>query len=531
MDFQATSGAKALTRLTPAQHEAVFADDPRLAVFAGAGAGKTRVLTLRAARLVDDGADPAHLLVVTFSRKAAQELRQRLWRLGVEGVRAGTFHATALELLEISRAERGQAPPKLISDRRKVLERVAAKVPTIRGTNVGLLLDSELTWAKSLGLTPVEYRDAAQRTQRQNRLDVDAVALVWDAYEQNKRRQGYVDFDDLILEAAVALDDPRFADAIHWRSRHILVDEFQDVNPSQFDLVTRLLTPSTTLFCVGDPNQSIYGFNGATPSLLRNLETTLPGTRIIVLDANHRSTPEIVSAATSVLSPEDRRDIHATQQSGTLPELIALDDDVAEAAWVARRALRTKEPGGKWRSMAILARTNAQLARFEEACNSLGIPTERLAPEQRLALEIKADADAPRPGGPSEAPRDAIALGTFHRAKGLEWPTVFVTGVSEGFVPHLGATNAEALDEERRLLYVALTRAERRLFVTWAARKDGEESSRAPARRRSRFLDEFERHLEVLKGVTRGAPSANGAVRAGQLRQLLEDKKNASTNS
>ena len=116
-------------RLTAAQHEAVFSEEPRLAVHAAAGAGKTRVLTLRVARMVEEGIDPSQLLVVTFSRKAAQELRRRLWKLEVEGVRAGTFHATALELVEISRAEQGLAPVRLITDRRRALERVAATLP------------------------------------------------------------------------------------------------------------------------------------------------------------------------------------------------------------------------------------------------------------------------------------------------------------------------------------------------------------------------------------------------------------------
>ena len=294
MDDGTPQGPDPYARLTPAQREAVFATEPRLAVFAGAGAGKTRVLTLRAARLVDDSVDPATLLVVTFSRKAAQELRRRLWSLGVEGVRAGTFHRTALELLEISRAERGQSPPTLISDRRSALERVAASVSTVAtGSHVGIQLDTELTWAKSIGLSPVDYADAARAAQRRTRLNPDVIALLWEKYEANKQRQSMFDFDDLISEATAALRDPTFAAAIHWRSRHVLVDEFQDVNPAQFELVEHLVSPTTTLFCVGDPNQSIYGFNGAQPSLLRDLHHSMPGTRLILLDANHRSTPEL----------------------------------------------------------------------------------------------------------------------------------------------------------------------------------------------------------------------------------------------
>ena len=516
--------ADPFARLTTAQREAVFATDDKLCVYAGAGAGKTRVLTLRAARLVDEGVDPAHLLVLTFSRKAAQELRTRLWQLGIEGVRAGTFHRTALELIEIRRAELGLPPARLIADRPRALERVADSVAESKVSHVGMVLDTEITWAKSHGLEPEEYPSAAQQSTRRTRVSPDVIALVWDAYERNKARQGFVDFDDLILEATAALDDPGFASAIHWRSRHLLIDEFQDVNPSQFRLIERLLSPTTTLFCVGDPNQSIYGFNGADASLLRTLDTSLPGTRVLALDTNHRSTPEIVNSAIAVLPEGDQRTITTTQQPGPIPELMGCGDDDEEANFVARRAQALKEPSGRWKSMAVLARTNAQLERFETAFASRGIPTVRLAPDLARASDVK-DSSTPRPGQPAEEPIDGVALGTFHRAKGLEWPTVFVVGVSDGFVPHVGATTPEAKAEEQRLLYVALTRAERALVVTWAERKDATESTRMPSRARSPFLDPFERHLSVLQAERRPSPSTSGAARASQLRQALEARK------
>ena len=512
-----------LARLTPSQREAVLADDPRLAVYAGAGAGKTRVLTLRPARLVEEGADPSHVLVVTFSRKASQELRNRLWRLGVQDVRAGTFHRTALDIMEIRRAEIGQGPPRLLSDRRGALERIGDALPSARTTGAGAALDTEVTWAKANLLSPAEYIEAARVTRRRTRLAPEIIGEVYENYELHKSRQGMVDFDDLIIEATTALADPTFAAAVHWRTRHVLVDEFQDVNAAQFEFVRRLLGSSATFFCVGDPNQSIYGFNGSDPNLLRQLEMHLPGTRVISLNANHRSTPEIVLSAQCVLPPADVRPLEATQQSGPAPVLFAATDDEDEARFVAQKAWATRGPGGHWRSIAVLARTNAQLAAVETALKAAGIPNVRLAPDLARASDVTAN-QTPRPGTESQNESDAVILGTFHRAKGLEWPTVFVIGTSDGYVPHVGASSPEATDEERRLLYVAMTRAERHLFVSWAARPISEEDRRAPSRRRSPFLEPFERHLATLDTHQPALITEKGARRASQLRRQLAER-------
>jgi len=524
-DGPATSSTLALDRLTSAQRDAVTSHDDRLAVFAGAGAGKTRVLTLRVARMVDEGVDPAHILVVTFSRKAAQELRTRLWRLDVEGVRSGTFHRTALELLEVHRSQQGLAPPQLITDRRRMIERQLSKSPATRQTNTGMIADTEISWGKSWGLNPVSYLDAAARSQRRPAPGIDAVAEIWSVYETAKRRQGMLDFDDLIIDATKALEDPQFAAAIHWRSRHVLVDEFQDVNQMQCRLVERLLTPSTSLFCVGDPNQSIYGFNGADPNLLRHLEDRISGTRIITLDANHRSTPEIVEAATGVLPLADQRAISTTQAPGAVPEILAFDDDRSEAAFTATKARDLHGPGGRWRSIAILARTNAQLTIVAEELQAAGIPSEPLAPELRPASDLAVAPDRSRQPMPAATPSDAVALGTFHRAKGLEWPYVIVIGASDGLVPHAGATSDAALDEERRLLYVALTRAERDLTVTWSRRRDSSSGQRGSARRRSPFLDPLERSINAMKATRRPTSSKTGAARVAELRRQLDEAR------
>ena len=369
-----------LARLTPAQLEAVTAIHPRLAVLAGAGAGKTTVLTLRVREMVEAGIDPHQLLVVTFSRRAAQELRDRLWRLGVEGVRSGTFHATALELLEIRRAEQGLGPPRILPDRRRSLARMLESIGRTMARSTPATLDTEISWAKGHGLEPRTYEDGVRRAQRRSSIAPKVVAELWGRYEEGKGRSGMLDFDDLIIDAAESLRDPSFAKAINWRTRHVLVDEFQDVSPMQFRLVERLITPDTTLFCVGDPNQSIYGFNGADPALLANLAASYADLRTIALDDNHRSTPEIVAAASTVLPAGERRVSASTQSTGKPPRIVACADDAAEAAMVVESIASRRGPGTPWRSHAVRARTHAQLKAVAPACEAAGVPFALLAP-------------------------------------------------------------------------------------------------------------------------------------------------------
>ena len=517
----------ALARLTPAQREAVSATEPRLAVLAGAGAGKTTVLTLRVHEMVASGIDPFNLLVVTFSRRAAQELRTRLWQLGVEGVRAGTFHATALELLEVRRAEQGLAPPRILPDRRRSLARMLESIGRTLPRSAPAALDTEISWAKGHGLEPRTYEDGARRAGRRTSLAPKVVAELWSRYEDGKRRSAMLDFDDLIVDAAEALRDPTFAAAIHWRTRHVLIDEFQDVSPMQFRLVERLLTPSTTLFCVGDPNQSIYGFNGADPALLATLGTSFPDLRTIALDDNHRSTPEIVRAAAAVLPPGDRRPSTASRSTGRPPTIVACDDDQAEATMVAATIAAERRPGATWGSTAVLARTNAQLARIATACEAAGVPHRLLAPDVSDADTSALDV-SPRQRGWQEdevEDPDAVVLATFHRSKGLEWQRVFVIGVSDGLVPHAAATTPAAVAEEQRLLYVALTRAGHDLTVSWARRRDGEERRGSPERTVSPLLHAMAEELARQEAEALPAPVERATAHLASMRRRVAEAR------
>lgn len=506
-----------LDRLTRSQQEAVTAEDQRLCVIAGAGAGKTTVLTLRVSELVEGGVDPSHILVVTFSRRAAQELRERLWQLEVEGVRCGTFHATALELVEVRRSQQGLPPVALLPDRRRSLARMLEREGWRLPRSAPASLDTEISWAKGRAISPSAYELAAQRARRRPSIPLAQVAAAWARYEEGKARHRMLDFDDLIAEAAAALEDEGFARAVRWRTRHLLVDEFQDVSPAQMRLAELLLAPDSSLFCVGDPNQSIYAFNGADPALIASLEQRFPGLRTIALDANHRSSPEIVEAASAVLPPEERREVLATASTGGIPTIACHADDRAEAIAVGRRHLELHRPGGRHDASAVLARTNAQLDVVERALADLGIPTRRLAPD--LSADEPSSPLARRAGLVEE--EDGVVLATFHRAKGLEWPNVFVVGASDGFVPHVAAATEAAVDEERRLLYVALTRAEQCLSVSWALRRDGEEPRSMPERTMSPLLAPMSVAIERMQAERRPASADRASRHIAEMRRGL----------
>ncbi len=485
---------------TPEQLEAIEAPDRRIVVRAGAGAGKTRVLTERVVRRVhEESLDPRHVLVTTFTRKAAGELRTRLVRAGVEGVRAGTFHRAALELVRDARAARGRPAPVIAADRHRLFTEAVSSLSLTLPAPAIARLESELSWAKSRRLHGDTYLEGARRAKRRVPSTPAQMVAVLDAYDRLCRRKGVVDFDGLLEEATTWLeDDADLRAAFRWRTRLLFVDELQDMNPAQFDFLVAMAGEDPDLFCVGDPNQSIYGWNGADPNLLDALAARWPPTRVLSLPRNHRSTDVIVRAATAALD-KGPLDLVAATEGGELPVVRGYADDDAEALAVAGWCRQVHGPALRWRQTAVLARTNAALDPIAAACESLGVPFLRLGAEHSPASDL--EADGPRRWDAPEAP-DAVVLSTIHRAKGLEWDHVAVVGVEEGQLPISSATTPEQLDEERRLLYVAMTRPETDLLVTWSAR--------GGTATRSRFLtpvvavlDELERERRPLEGTAR----------------------------
>jgi DNA helicase-2/ATP-dependent DNA helicase PcrA len=545
--WEALPGAR---RLTVAQREAIESDDPLLCVVAGAGAGKTRVLTLRVARRVREGTIEAdRTLVTTFSRKAAEELRTRLWSLGVAGVKAGTFHRTALGLLREHRELRNRPAPQLMTDRRRLLADVTNG--DARRTRA---LDGEIGWAKARLVSPERYEDEARRHRRRSGLRAEQVADTYTRYEAERSRLRLLDFDDLIVACADALaGDAEFAASIRWRTRHLFVDEMQDVNPAQFRLLTAMLADEPDLFVVGDPNQSVYGFNGADPTLLARLPELLRGTRVIRLDENHRCTPQVVAVATAVLREGgsfsgDGEVVppRTTRVDGPVPQVIAHATDDDEAVWAASRAKLSRTPGRRWSSIAVLTRTNAQLATVKAAMDAALVPSRVAGSDLGPASDLRAADNAGNSAGPRNtragldvavdsddfvddrnstvddpATQDHVVLTTLHRAKGLQWPTVMVLGLSAGLMPIASAQTDAAIDEERRLLYVALTRSEDELWCSWFERSG--DRLAGPPREPSPWLAPIERTVAQLEKEAAPTAAADVSARVAELRQRLVD--------
>lgn len=548
-----TTPGDLLRDLDPEQRAAVASDARSICVLAGAGSGKTRVLTRRVARrIVDGSADAAHTLVITFTRKAADELRERLARSGVDdGIVTGTFHSVAYGQLRRRWIEQGRAVPAIATSPINIIESVLQTMRLGRSMSARVIAP-EIAWAKSNGVSAADYGAFIQQTQRRPRVAAHQVARVYAAYESEKRKRRVIDYDDLLLLATTALTEDRtFAAAQRWLFRHIYVDELQDLNSAQFALLRGWLGDNDDLFVVGDPNQAIYGWNGADASFLREIERHFPGIEVHALRTNYRCSGEILEAAGKILPAALQSSSNSGddgwREIGVMPRVLECADEHDEARTIARLVRDAHGRGHRWIDIAVLVRTNAQRGPIEAAFDELGIPcrtasgaawlygsgmrsaldhlreaprrplaqrlpdleemAEELAEKQRAdVIELVAAARQCLSGDPEmliadflswievasrhDAPSIDAARGdgslivtTFHRAKGLEWPVVVLAGVEEGLVPY-GDPSGAQLAEERRLLYVAVTRARSELLCTWARRRTnarGELHTRRPS--------------------------------------------------
>jgi DNA helicase-2/ATP-dependent DNA helicase PcrA len=551
MDADALELDRLVADLDGDQRRAVTTESRLVAVIAGAGSGKTRVLARRVAwRVATGSADAAHTLVLTFTREAAGELRRRLPQLGLAArVPAGTFHSIAHMLLRQRWADLDQRPREVLPDRERLLGQLAGG----RGDGFEGVL-SDVNWATTRGLDAAQYVRAVSRGDYHPVTDNTRVAALLDAYAAAKRERGQIDLDDLLLLTAEDLaNDPAYRAAVQWRFRHVLVDEAQDLNPLQHRLV-RLLAEPGDLFVVGDPAQAIYGFNGADPALLVDVATHFPGIEVVRLPVNHRSTPQVVAAGAHVLAgsaglADLAGSLISNRPDGPRIEVVAADDDVAEAQLVVGR-LANADPGlVRGGRVAVLARTHAVLTHVAAALAEAGIPVRHapdgpsstLTPYLRLAYrigdsnqlrhwahnhleeaaELVAEGSAAgttastaaamaavaravldylgeQPTGdgtglrawvgstdPFGAETGGVELLTFHAAKGREWHTVMLLGCESSLVPHRSARTQLARAEEARLLYVAITRATDAVTITWARRRGGYQRKPSP------FLDGF----------------------------------------
>ncbi len=517
-----------LDGLDPDQRAAVTAPATSTVVIAGAGSGKTRVLTHRIAwRIAMGNAVAERVLAITFTRQAAAELRRRLAGLNAAGIRRseaaaptiGTFHAVALQLVRQRIVDDGSLMPSFVTNRAALM---AAALDTNPVSGVVRDALAEVDWAHARNVGPEVYEREALRVGRTSSLPTERVVDAYRAYERLKKRRGLVDLDDLLIGTLTAMRErPNYAEAVRWRFRHIFVDEAQDMNPLQYALFDALHGGRPDVFVVGDPMQAIYGWNGAERRLFDELPDRIPGTTVVTLPNNYRCSPQVIDTAVAVSrhSGQSAR-VRPVRRDGAPVRRFEYFDEADEARGVVAIISRHIERfGGHHDDFAVLARTNAQLEPVREELRRAGIPvrTQRSSTTRSAAIaEIAECADRhelavwatdtiietddpheraiaealqsflgqQQPGVVNgraaaawlmagEAPTDAtgVELLTFHAAKGREFPGVIVTGVEAGLIPHSSAGTDTARAEEARLAYVAVTRAADFLYLTSATRR------------------------------------------------------------
>ncbi|HUW78041.1 MAG TPA: ATP-dependent DNA helicase UvrD2 [Candidatus Nanopelagicaceae bacterium] len=558
------SADQILASLDDEQRQVAINQSGPLCVLAGAGTGKTRAITHRIAYGVQAGmVTPQNILALTFTSRAAGEMRTRLRTLGVSGVQARTFHAAALRQLTFFWPKAvGSQMPEIIQNKSSLIAKALTRSDA---TDRALLRDlaSEIEWAKVSQIAHDDYLGAATEAGRATigNFDLAQFASIYADYDEIKSDSGHIDFEDvLLLTVGILNERDDIAGQIRAQYSKFIVDEYQDVSPLQQRLLDLWLGERRELCVVGDASQTIYTFAGATPAFLLGFTTRYPDAQTVRLVRDYRSTPEVVDLANRLLkNAPGKVDLISIAPSGPRPTFSDYSDEVVEASEVARSVAKLVDSGVSLSEIAILYRTNSQSAAYEESLTEQNIPYQvrggerffertevkgalRLlrgaavgSPESDVRTEVVNVLEStgwsllkPPPGGGAVRSRweslaaivalydelaatrsgltlrqfvdelderrqaqhaptlDGVTLATLHSAKGLEWDAVFVVGLSEGLMPISMATTEEGISEERRLLYVGITRARTHLFFTWShARTPGARATRSA----SRFLD------------------------------------------
>jgi ATP-dependent DNA helicase UvrD/PcrA len=526
-----------LDGLNPEQRRAAAAVRGPVCILAGAGSGKTTTITRRVAQQVAAGAfAPAQIMAVTFTDKAAGELKGRLAVLGVSGVRASTFHSAALRQLRHFAPE---SVGRILPSKALALRQIANSLPVPYKFRPAGDLATEIEWAKNRRIPPDRYDG------REPPIPLDLMQRVYREYERRKAAEGLVDFEDL-LELTVRLfeESAEVRETFRAQYRAFTVDEVQDVNLLQQELLDLWLGERDDLCVVGDDYQSIYGFTGASPDYLLGMPARFPQALVVRLEENYRSTPQVLGLANKLVPNLGgaEKTLRSVLADGVEPVVrpFAAPEDEGAAIVAQIRSLDCP-----LEEVAILARTNARLTDFEVLLHDAGIPfqgssllerdaarrlTRRLeratAPAREAVRAAALDAGwlerVPDKLGEREAVRqqdlarlvqlasafdgdasafvedlrrrfssggvaaNGVNLLTLHRAKGLEFEAVFIPRLQEKELPSKQARTPDEIAEERRLLYVGMTRAKRVLWLTWSGK-------------RSRFLQEL--------GVNQSAPT------------------------
>ncbi|WP_338672827.1 ATP-dependent DNA helicase UvrD2 [Streptomyces sp. SCSIO 30461] len=581
-----------LDGLDPEQREVATALAGPVCVLAGAGTGKTRAITHRIAYGVRAGIlQPSSVLAVTFTNRAAGEMRGRLRQLGAGGVQARTFHSAALRQLQYfwPKAVGGELP-RLLERKIQLVAEAAARCRIRLDRNELRDVTSEIEWAKVTQTVPADYPAAVTKALRDAPRDPAEIGQIYALYEQLKRDRSVIDFEDvLLLTVGILQDRHDIAEQVRRQYHHFVVDEYQDVSPLQQRLLDLWLGDRDSLCVVGDASQTIYSFTGATPDHLLNFRARHPQATVVKLVRDYRSTPQVVHLANGLLrqargrAAEHRLELVSQRDPGPEPAYTEYGDEPAEAEGTARRIRELIASGVPAGEIAVLFRVNAQSEVYEQALSDAGVPyqlrgaerfferaevreagvalrgaaraggndsllddAEDLGSQVRAVLSTKGWTTEPPAG--SGAVRDrweslaalvrlaedfvrakpgatlsdlvselderaaaqhaptvqGVTLASLHSAKGLEWDAVFLVGLTEGMMPITYAKTDEQVEEERRLLYVGVTRARLHLSLSWAL-------SRAPGGRASR------RPTRFLAGLRPGssAPGGGGAGGAG----------------
>ncbi|MCD1145758.1 ATP-dependent helicase [Kocuria sp. LUK] len=593
-----------LEGLDPEQREVAMTLRGPVCVLAGAGTGKTRAITHRIAYGIATGVyTPQKVLALTFTARAANEMRNRLRGLGASGVQTRTFHAAALRQLQYFWPQAVGGPlPGLVEHKARLITEAAQNMRLSTDRAAVRDLAAEIEWAKVSMLTPDTYPARAAGRDMPLGYDVRTVQRLYQSYEELKTDRHLIDFEDvLLLTVAVLEEDERVAATVREQYRHFVVDEYQDVSPLQQRLLDRWLGGRDDVCVVGDASQTIYSFTGATSRHLLEFPRRHENARVIELVRDYRSTPQVVETANRLLAarrpaPGSTPGSWATplrlvaqRPDGPRPSWNEYPDDEAEAAGTAARIRDLLDDGVRAAEIAVLFRTNGQSQAFEAALAEAGIGfqlrgTERFfnRPEVKQAVvQLRTAAraagaaeDTPRLvrdilsslGYSDRAPRstgavrerweslaslvsladrmaqdaaargeefglpalaaelerrvaqqdapvlEGVTLASLHSAKGLEWDAVFLVGLSEGLMPIGFAETADEVDEERRLLYVGITRAREHLVLSWTLSRT---PGGRPNRRPSRFLEALRAPEEAAAGGRRNAVRGGPAPRSG----------------
>jgi DNA helicase-2/ATP-dependent DNA helicase PcrA len=542
-----------LAGLNDSQREAALALRGPVAILAGAGTGKTTTITHRIACQVRSAAfDASQILAVTFTDKAAGELKRRLQALDVEGVDARTFHSAALsQLSRLWSPHTGEPLPEVLDRKAPLIASLANALPPPHKFLPRRELAGEIEWAKNRMIPPARY--LAELDEHDPPIPAELMLRIYDGYERRKHAMGRLDFEDMLGLALRLFDEhPDAAQAVRSRFSAFTVDEFQDVNPLQAGLLDRWLGPRDDLCVVGDDYQTIYGFTGASAEHLLHFTRRFPRATVVRLEENYRSTPEVLDLANR-LAPRlggIRKTLRSHRPSGPSPVARAEPNEEAEVAAVVEAVRRLHDDEAvPLEEIAVLYRINARSEPFEEAfafagvsyqvrdggflrrpgprgvlqrlkragvgasvADSVAAITEELGYDPEASPDadeevtrqsdlarmrsLASEFDSAQPGGDhaaflielthrfsTEHSGRGVNLLTYHRAKGLEFEAVFLPRLVDGEFPFRAGRAKADPQEERRLLYVGITRARRYLFLTWPV--DGRS-------RPSPFLDEMD---------------------------------------